>query len=366
MAISTFPAAGGGGRPDTVFAAGTHAVDISEGYYIVSKSGEVSANDEPLSEGFQKLPAITNLSVGVAQNPDTWVSQNSGSQFNIFGVTFGNDLFVAVAENRNILVSSDGINWSQTGPDDSTFSFQDVTFGNGLFVTVGTNSQIYTSPDGTNWTERTSPTTSTLNTVSFGDGLFFAGGTFGDFATSSDGITWTIRSTAQNATWFSSAFGNGVYVVVGDDGDINRSTDGINWSDTGSAGSIDFVSVAFGNDLFIAINAGFNDVYRSTDGNSWTLGSVTGAGNTKNSIVFFANNMFIIVDENEQIYKSENGIDWELLSTSITDETLYAMAFGNQTFVTVGGNGTILTSLLFDENAGLLLTELPEAIEPGA
>jgi len=42
-----------------------------------------------------------------------------------------------------------------------------VTYGNGLFVTVGDSGTILTSTDGTTWTERTSGTSSDLYGITY-------------------------------------------------------------------------------------------------------------------------------------------------------------------------------------------------------
>ena len=51
-----------------------------------------------------------------------------------------------------------------------------VTYGNGLFVAVGSDGTILTSPDGVNWTAQASGTGSDLNGVTYGNGLFVAVG----------------------------------------------------------------------------------------------------------------------------------------------------------------------------------------------
>ena len=91
----------------------------------------------------------------------TWTSQTSATDNGWNSVTYGNGLFVAVAETgtRNrVMTSPDGITWtSRTSAADN--SWNNVTYGNGLFVAVaysGTGNRVMTSPDGITWTSRTS------------------------------------------------------------------------------------------------------------------------------------------------------------------------------------------------------------------
>lgn len=96
-----------------------------------------------------------------------------------------------------------------------TADWKSVTFGNGLFVAVAQNTNFaVSSPDGITWTSRTLPSGGDWRSVSFGNGVFVATSSGGDAATSTDGINWTAR-TLPSGTWLSSTFGNGIFVVVG-------------------------------------------------------------------------------------------------------------------------------------------------------
>jgi hypothetical protein len=76
----------------------------------------------------------------------TWTRRTRTSQGNwLFGVAYGDGLFVAVGEDGIILTSPDGVDWtaqtSGTGND-----LNGVAYGDGLFVVVGDRSIILTSP----------------------------------------------------------------------------------------------------------------------------------------------------------------------------------------------------------------------------
>ena len=102
-----------------------------------------------------------------------------GQQLFLYGVTYGNGLFVVVGRNGTILTSSDGISWTSRTSGTSN-SLGGVTYGNGTFVTVGysiTSSSTSTSDNSTP-TITTEKSTTTL--------------------TSSDGVTWTLRDSGTS------------------------------------------------------------------------------------------------------------------------------------------------------------------------
>jgi hypothetical protein len=124
-------------------------------------------------------------------------------------------------------VDSVGVNWTaRTSSADN--SWRSVTYGNGLFVAVantGTGNRVMTSPDGINWTSRTSAVDNSWQSVTYGNGLFVAvaaSGTGNRVMTSPDGITWTARNSAADNGWNSVTYGNGFFVAVAGSGISNR------------------------------------------------------------------------------------------------------------------------------------------------
>ena len=139
-------------------------------------------------------------------NGTTWtdVTLPSGGTYN--GVTFGNNIFVAVAETASstavVARSVDrGASWSSI--DITSVGLYGVTFGNNIFVAVGDNGKIVRSTDnGSSWTAVTSPTSLNLNAVGFADGTstFAAVGDNGTIVLSTDnGSSWSSKS-ADNTT----------------------------------------------------------------------------------------------------------------------------------------------------------------------
>jgi hypothetical protein len=122
-------------------------------------------------------------------------------------LTYGNDLFVAVASSGGlgdewVMTSPDGITWTARAHPNQ-YAWRGVTFGNNTFVAVATDaagSQAMTSSDGINWTTQTTPTPGgTYYGVVYGQGKFVAVG-LGAVMTSPDGVTWTAATLPSGAS----------------------------------------------------------------------------------------------------------------------------------------------------------------------
>jgi hypothetical protein len=214
----------------------------------------------------------TSAATRVMTSPDgiTWTSRTASSNTSWYSVTYGNGLFVAVAQaasTADIMTSPDGITWTaRTAPN--TNGWASVTYGNGMYVAVaatGTTTAIMTSPTGTTWTARTAPASGQLwSAVTYGNGLFVSvsqAGTGNRVMTSPDGITWTVRTSAADSCWLSMAYGGNLFVAVscGSEAtsqEVMTSPDGINWTLRTAAAAHGWASTAYGNGLFLAISAG--------------------------------------------------------------------------------------------------------------
>ena len=165
-----------------------------------------------------------------ASGGDIWTSRTSAANNNWRSVTYGNGLFVAVADTgtgNRVMTSPDGITWtSRTSAANN--NWRSVTYGDGLFVAVsfsGTGDRVMTSPDGITWTSRTSAADNHWRGFTYGNGLFVAvsySGTGNRVMTSPDGITWTSRTSAVDNNWRSVTYGNGLFVAVAGSGTGNR------------------------------------------------------------------------------------------------------------------------------------------------
>ena len=242
-----------------------------------------------------------NGTILTSSSGTSWTSRTSGTTKNLYGVTYGGGLFVTVGDNGTILTSSDGTTWANTSTNERTtlgryFSQPDanhlygVTYGDGLFVTVGGDATIFTSSNGTAWTERdglrskwTDP--QYFKAITYRKKLFVLVGRNGRTLNSPDGITWkqrksgtgynlvgiTYASSCGKAEWKGLDAGlckNGIFVSVGKNGRILTSFDGNWWVKRTYKLPEWLYAVTYGNGTFVTV--GVNGVIiTSFDGISW-------------------------------------------------------------------------------------------------
>jgi hypothetical protein len=75
----------------------------------------------------------------------TWTQRASVADNGLYGVAYGNGLFVAVGDGGTILTSPNGVSWTEQASGTSN-SLYGVAYGNGTFVAVGKDGTILTSP----------------------------------------------------------------------------------------------------------------------------------------------------------------------------------------------------------------------------
>ena len=184
----------------------TDATMPSDGDAVYLRSG-VMASDDDYPDYPSWLPRYGGI---------TWTQRTLPVSATWQSVTYGNGVFVAVANSSAIAATSpDGITWTRRALPLSV-SWYSVTYVNGLFVAVVYNSAIAaTSPDGITWTQRTLPVSAYWQSVTYGNGEFVAMAYNSTIAaTSPDGITWTQRTLPVSTTWQSVTYGNGLFVAV--------------------------------------------------------------------------------------------------------------------------------------------------------
>ena len=292
-----------------------------------------------------------------------WSIQNSAADLNWRSVTYGNDLFVAVALNgtgNRVMTSPDGTNWtSRTSAADN--QWLSVTYGNGLFVAVantGAGNRVMTSPDGTNWTARSSAADNGWWSVTYGNGLFVAVASTGAgnrVMTSPDGIAWTAQSSAADNQWVSVTYGNGLFVAVALTGAANRvmtSPDGTNWTARTSVADNQWLSVTYASGLFVAVaNTGTgNRVMTSPDGMNWTARSP--AVNNDWWSVTYGSGLFAAVASTgagNRVMTSPDGTNWTARTSAANNQWL-SVTYARGLFVAVAETGTgnrVMTSGTF-------------------
>ena len=106
----------------------------------------------------------------------------------LYGITYGNNKFIAVGQSGTVIRSDDGSVW-ETRTSNTDRDLSSIAFGNDRFVGVGSYTVIVSTDNGTSFLE--TETTLTFYDVTFGNGVFVAVGPDEKIYTSTDGDTWT-------------------------------------------------------------------------------------------------------------------------------------------------------------------------------
>ena len=102
-------------------------------------------------------------------------------------------------------------------PKPTYYDLDGITYGNNTFVAVGVGGAVLTSSDnGATWDNRTSGTPRQLNEIAYGDSTFVAVGDRGTNIYSSDnGATWSSGTTTETSKYYGVANGDNAFAAVG-------------------------------------------------------------------------------------------------------------------------------------------------------
>lgn len=283
----------------------------------------------------------------------TWVPQNF-SHTNFTDIVYANGAFVAVSDDGFIFTSSDGANWvpQNAGPGISLFG---VTYGNGIFLIVGVQNEKYdvvlTSTDGLSWNKLAYEVQYHASDVTYGSGIFLAVSDNG-IGLSSNGEDWSVIPAPDEL--FSVTYGNGIFAAGGSKG-IYTSSDGLTWKLSYSDPYSNISGKAVhGNGLFgfgtRAPGCYFSPcpsapgvLITSPDGSTWTSHVLD--NHQYDSLLAVAMERGRFVLGGRGISYSLDGNNWTDVPGFSSDFSQYsAAAFGNNTFVVVGNNGKIIQS----------------------
>ncbi|MFA5394087.1 MAG: cell wall-binding protein [Candidatus Ratteibacteria bacterium] len=298
---------------------------------------------------------------------DTWTKRVDGTNQELRAAAYGNSTFVVVGNNGTILSSPDGVTWTPRNVGIITENFNDVIYQNSLFVAVGNAGTICTSTNGTTWTTRDSEATNNWYGVAYGNNVFVAVGEYVGMSPgividsvvtiSSDGITWTLPATGITHGLSGIAFGNETFVAVGNDdimmennARVLTSTNGTTWTNNPiTVESLIPNGIGFGNNQFVVVTNEGN-IFTSPDGDTWTE-QESGTTDILRKVAF-GNDTFVVVGgdagDSAVMLTSTDGEFWTNRINDATDgdTQLHGIGFGDNTFIAVGGNssGTIFQS----------------------
>lgn len=182
----------------------------------------------------------------------------------VTGIAYGNNRYVAITGSK-ILVSADGIKWSERANYYHSGSNYAVTYGNNRFILTdggggkGKNSVIQTSTDGMNWEKIECQPTSSNQKHPYLSGIIYTSNGFiavgSGIYTSADGLDWQ-EVWGEDVSLNAVAYGDNGYVAVGKNGNIVISSDGKEWKIIKSGISDDLYAITYGNWKYVAVGKG--------------------------------------------------------------------------------------------------------------
>jgi len=338
---------GAGGNYYNITAAGTYTVDLAAGLYSVASTDEVTVGGVSVDGNLGLVNYASDItSIVTPEAVQTWTTRTSGfGSTTIYGVTYGDGLYVAGGYYGILTTSTDGTTWTTRTSGFGSSAIYGVTYGDGLYVAVGDDGKLTTSTDGTTWTTRTSGFgTTRIRGVTYGDGLYVAVGDGGKLSTSTDGTTWTTRTSGFGSTTiYGVTYGDGLYVAVGNGGTMTTSPDGTTWTTrTSGFGGTRIHGVTYGDGLYVA-GGYYGILTTSTDGTTWTT-RTSGFGSSAIYGVTYGDGLYVAVGDDGKLTTSTDGSAWTTRTSGFGSSTIYGVTYGDGFYVAGGDYGILTTS----------------------
>ena len=291
----------------------------------------------------------------------------------LYGITFGDNTFVAVGKTGAIRTSSDnGSSWDN-GTSGTTYYFNEVAYGDSTFIAVGQSGKIITSSDnGSSWDNSTQAvTTAQLTGVAFGDDVGIAVASTDILRSRNDnGSNWVQSNSMDDV--YDVVFGNrtasgevATVDTITDNGSHDNGTyTSVALSGGSGSGAQATVIVSGDNVTSVSITVGGTGLYQI--GDVLTIDNATIGGDDNATIrvatvtvtnatcrvatVTVTSTAFIGVGADGSVCYSTNaspqnhGEAWLCPAPIVSDKKLYSIAYGNNKFIAVGESGTVIIS----------------------
>ena len=224
------------------------------------------------------VDAATYGTVATSSDGITWTIGNSGVADALRAIAYGNSKYVAVGLNGRIIYSSNGTSWTSV-ESNNTYGYYGVSFINNVFVAVGGSTavggaaKVKYSTNGVTWTDVSPTVVGHFQSVTYGGGRYVLVG-----RDNTSGSQKFLSDTTSNIT-SSAGFGTPVSAT----------------SLEGDIGAAQFGGVAYGNNSFVAVSnlkvSPFTAyILNSTDGVTWTVTKASTFGRMRNVIYTGSNN----------------------------------------------------------------------------
>ena len=333
--------------------------------FIFSACSDFTGNEDEVEASLKPGPVAK-------QKKEAEEEEATRTWYNLYGVTFGDNTFVAVGKTGAIRTSSDnGSSWDN-GTSGTTYYFNEVAYGDSTFIAVGQNGRIYTSSDnGTTWSRSTwNGSSAHLTGLAYGNNVSIAVSSSNVIKSTDNGSNWTLKSSAVEV--YDMAYGNraasgkvatcGTITHGGDHDNDNHTS--VALSGGSGSGAQATVIVSGDNVTSVSITDGGTGLYQI--GDVLTIDNATIGGDDNATIrvatvtvtnatcrvatVTVTSTAFIGVGADGSACYSTNtspqnhGEAWLCPAPIVSDKKLYSIAYGNNKFIAVGESGTVIIS----------------------
>ncbi len=282
--------------------------------------------------------------VVTSANGTAWSIAHGGTGWDIWGVAYGNGVYAAGTLTGDIIISSDGIRWTQPTnyPDVTTIADMAYCPSNQRFVGGISSGLIYSDDNAVTWNSHAFVPAESLNGLYYVHDRFIGTCANGSLIFSTYGINWSDYSTTSSASLQGAAYGNNTFVVVGYGGEVVTSQDdGATWQPQTLGTSNNLRSVAYGNGTFVAAGGTNGDVITSPDGINWALYTGILPIQTCYNIVFY-DDVFLATGSQGWVYSSSDGTVWSPVNNAPATSTLFCGTVDGPGVMMVGLNGAII------------------------
>ena len=316
---------------------------------------------------------VVSNTVVVSDPLASWTPRSSGTTTTLYDICVGTDssgtpIAVTVGSDQvTVCYSTNGSDWTKVRLNEINSSMHGVVYDGQNYLACGWDyafspisswiGVIWSSPDAINWTRRyEGGTNTTLEDIATSERTSVAVGAGGLILCSTNGGTnWFAPATTAVRNFSGVTWGAGTFVAVGGNSDgssvqVFTSTNGVDWTDTSSGAGVDtwqnLRDVQYCNDRFLA--SGWYSKIRSST-NAGVSFETTRTSTEEIPAFAYGNGVYFaagIALDNGSVdinLVSSDGANWVALSTPSQDNRRAAVFFQN-TFITVGDNGTIMQS----------------------
>jgi len=321
--------------------------------FIFSSCSDFSGNEDAVEASLKPAPVTTQQEE--EEEEDTPATR---TYYDLYGITFGNNTFVAVGQSGTVRTSSDnGSSWDN-GTSGNSYYFYEVAYGDSTFIAVGQNGRIYTSSDnGTTWSRSTwNGSSAHLTGLAYGNNVSIAVSSSNVIKSTDNGSNWTLKSSAVEV--YDMAYGNRAAsgkvatcgtITHGGDHD-NGTYTSVALSGGSGSGAQATVIVSGDNVTSVSITEGGTGLYQIGDVLTIDNATIGGDDNAtcRVATVTVTSKVFVGVGNDGKVCYSTNYKDntetWSCPQEIVDDKQLYGITYGNNKFIAVGESGTVIRS----------------------